>query len=138
MEHFTSLCGVLIDFIGESNLPNSAELMGIYGRVSITELSFFHFIFIYFYFCLIVSSVSTCSTKFYFIYGCLIACMCSLYLMVNDLSVCCKSSWNHCISIFSFFCLCCIKFHCNHCSVSVIGLCYCDKLQKFYVWKTVC
>jgi SET and MYND domain-containing protein len=35
MEHFTSLCGVLIDFIGESNLPNSAELMGIYGRVSV-------------------------------------------------------------------------------------------------------
>jgi SET and MYND domain-containing protein len=34
MEHFTSLYGVLIDFIGENNLPNSAELMGIYGRVS--------------------------------------------------------------------------------------------------------
>ncbi|KAJ9601497.1 hypothetical protein L9F63_000336 [Diploptera punctata] len=35
MEHFTSLCGVLIDFIGESNLPNSAELMGIYGRLCV-------------------------------------------------------------------------------------------------------
>lgn len=35
MEHFTSLYGVLIDFIGESNLPNTAELMGIYGRVSV-------------------------------------------------------------------------------------------------------
>jgi SET and MYND domain-containing protein len=34
MEHFASLYGVLIDFIGENNLPNSAELMGIYGRVS--------------------------------------------------------------------------------------------------------
>ncbi|PSN32785.1 hypothetical protein C0J52_25743 [Blattella germanica] len=35
MEHFTSLCGVLIDFIGEHNLPNSAELMGIYGRLCV-------------------------------------------------------------------------------------------------------
>ncbi|PNF32480.1 Histone-lysine N-methyltransferase SMYD3 [Cryptotermes secundus] len=35
MEHFTSLYGVLIDFIGESNLPNSAELMGIYGRMCV-------------------------------------------------------------------------------------------------------
>ncbi|KAJ4437509.1 hypothetical protein ANN_17654, partial [Periplaneta americana] len=35
MEHFTSLCGVLIDFIGENNLPNSAELMGIYGRLCV-------------------------------------------------------------------------------------------------------
>ncbi|KDR23505.1 histone-lysine N-methyltransferase SMYD3 [Zootermopsis nevadensis] len=35
MEHFTSLCGVLIDFVGESNLPNSAELMGIYGRMCV-------------------------------------------------------------------------------------------------------
>ena len=35
MEHFTSLYGVLIDFVGESNLPNTAELMGIYGRVSV-------------------------------------------------------------------------------------------------------
>lgn len=35
MEHFTSLYGVLIDFIGESNLPNTAELMGIYGRMCV-------------------------------------------------------------------------------------------------------
>jgi len=35
MEHFTSLYGVLIDFVGENNLPNTAELMGIYGRVSV-------------------------------------------------------------------------------------------------------
>lgn len=34
MEHFTSLCGVLFDFLGEYSLPNSAELMGLYGRVS--------------------------------------------------------------------------------------------------------
>jgi SET and MYND domain-containing protein len=39
MEHFTSLYGVLIDFIGESNLPNSAELMGIYGRVSMVRVT---------------------------------------------------------------------------------------------------
>jgi hypothetical protein len=38
MEHFTSLYGVLIDFIGESNMPNSAELMGIYGRVSMVRI----------------------------------------------------------------------------------------------------
>lgn len=46
MEHFTSLCGVLIDFIGESNLPNSAELMGIYGRVSMiwTKLVNYYFL----------------------------------------------------------------------------------------------
>lgn len=35
MEHFTSLCGVLFDFLGDMSLPNSAELMGLYGRVRI-------------------------------------------------------------------------------------------------------
>ncbi|XP_054272967.1 histone-lysine N-methyltransferase SMYD3 [Macrosteles quadrilineatus] len=33
MEHFTSLYNVLVDFIGEDNVPNSAELLGIYGRL---------------------------------------------------------------------------------------------------------
>ncbi|XP_026276432.1 histone-lysine N-methyltransferase SMYD3 isoform X2 [Frankliniella occidentalis] len=33
MEHFTSLCAVLMEYIGESSLPNSAELLGIYGRM---------------------------------------------------------------------------------------------------------
>lgn len=34
MEHFTCLCAVLFEFITDISLPNSAELMGIYGRVS--------------------------------------------------------------------------------------------------------
>lgn len=34
LEHFTSLCGVLIEFLKDTVIPNSAELMGIYGRVS--------------------------------------------------------------------------------------------------------
>ncbi|KAJ1520655.1 hypothetical protein ONE63_003760 [Megalurothrips usitatus] len=33
MEHFTSLCAVLMEYLGESALPNSAELLGIYGRM---------------------------------------------------------------------------------------------------------
>lgn len=33
MEHFTSLCAVLMEYLGEGMLPNSAELLGIYGRV---------------------------------------------------------------------------------------------------------
>lgn len=33
MEHFNSLYGVLVSYIGEENIPNPAELMGIYGRV---------------------------------------------------------------------------------------------------------
>lgn len=33
MEHFTSLCAVLMEYLGEGALPNSAELLGIYGRV---------------------------------------------------------------------------------------------------------
>lgn len=35
MEHFTSLYGVLVEFLGEGELPNSAELMGIYGRMCV-------------------------------------------------------------------------------------------------------
>lgn len=34
MEHFTSLCAVLMEYLGEGALPNSAELLGMYGRVS--------------------------------------------------------------------------------------------------------
>lgn len=33
MEHFTSLYAVLATYIGEENIPNTAELMGIYGRM---------------------------------------------------------------------------------------------------------
>ncbi|XP_011704687.1 PREDICTED: histone-lysine N-methyltransferase SMYD3 isoform X2 [Wasmannia auropunctata] len=33
MEHFTTLCGVLFQFLDETHLPNIAELMGIYGRM---------------------------------------------------------------------------------------------------------
>lgn len=40
MEHFTSLCGVLFDFLGNDTLPNSAELMGMYGRVKKSILLF--------------------------------------------------------------------------------------------------
>ncbi|XP_011875678.1 PREDICTED: histone-lysine N-methyltransferase SMYD3 [Vollenhovia emeryi] len=31
--HFTTLYGVLLQFLGEANMPNVAELMGIYGRM---------------------------------------------------------------------------------------------------------
>uniref|UniRef100_A0A1B6M851 MYND-type domain-containing protein n=2 Tax=Graphocephala atropunctata TaxID=36148 RepID=A0A1B6M851_9HEMI len=33
MEHFTSLYNVLLEYVGEQNVPNSAELLGIYGRL---------------------------------------------------------------------------------------------------------
>uniref|UniRef100_A0A1B6JWE4 MYND-type domain-containing protein n=2 Tax=Homalodisca liturata TaxID=320908 RepID=A0A1B6JWE4_9HEMI len=33
MEHFTSLYNVLLEYIGEQDVPNSAELLGIYGRL---------------------------------------------------------------------------------------------------------
>lgn len=39
MEHFTSLCGVLFEFLGETVLPNSAELMGIYGRLCVNSFN---------------------------------------------------------------------------------------------------
>lgn len=35
MEHFTSLCGVLFEYLGESLMPNSAELLGMYGRMCV-------------------------------------------------------------------------------------------------------
>ncbi|XP_015512284.1 histone-lysine N-methyltransferase SMYD3 isoform X1 [Neodiprion lecontei] len=39
MEHFTSLCGVLFEVLGETLLPNSAELMGIYGRLCVNSFN---------------------------------------------------------------------------------------------------
>ncbi|XP_067215215.1 histone-lysine N-methyltransferase SMYD3 isoform X2 [Linepithema humile] len=33
LEHFTTLCAVLYEFLGETLIPNVAELMGIYGRI---------------------------------------------------------------------------------------------------------
>lgn len=39
MEHFTSLCGVLLEFLGETLMPNTAELMGIYGRTCINSFN---------------------------------------------------------------------------------------------------
>ncbi|XP_049805617.1 histone-lysine N-methyltransferase SMYD3 [Schistocerca nitens] len=39
MQHFASICGVLLDYIGAANLPNHAELMGIYGRMCINGFS---------------------------------------------------------------------------------------------------
>lgn len=32
-EHFTSLYGILLQFLDDSLVPNVAELMGIYGRL---------------------------------------------------------------------------------------------------------
>lgn len=34
MEHFTTICEVLKDYLSDTILPNPVELMGIYGRVS--------------------------------------------------------------------------------------------------------
>lgn len=39
MEHFTSLCGVLFEFMGKSELPNPAELMGIYGKICVNSFN---------------------------------------------------------------------------------------------------
>lgn len=41
MDHFTSICAVLFEFLGDRSLPNSAELMGMYGRVSVTKMFYF-------------------------------------------------------------------------------------------------
>ncbi|XP_075227932.1 SET and MYND domain containing, class 3 isoform X2 [Lycorma delicatula] len=38
MDHFTSIYGVLSDLFGTDNIPNAAELMGIYGRVWISYI----------------------------------------------------------------------------------------------------
>lgn len=34
LEHFTTLCEVLKEYMGETYLPNTVDLLGIYGRVS--------------------------------------------------------------------------------------------------------
>ncbi|XP_075988833.1 SET and MYND domain containing, class 3 [Anticarsia gemmatalis] len=37
MDHFTSLCGVLFEFLRDISLPNTVELMGLYGRMVINS-----------------------------------------------------------------------------------------------------
>ncbi|CAB3221678.1 unnamed protein product [Arctia plantaginis] len=37
MDHFTSLCVVLYDFLKDISLPNTVELMGLYGRMVINS-----------------------------------------------------------------------------------------------------
>ncbi|KAF5299334.1 hypothetical protein FQA39_LY02507 [Lamprigera yunnana] len=39
MEHFTSLCGVLSEFLGNEFMPNPIELMGIYGRMCVNSFT---------------------------------------------------------------------------------------------------
>lgn len=39
MEHFTSLCGVLFEFLGNTITFNIAELMGIYSRICINSFN---------------------------------------------------------------------------------------------------
>ncbi|XP_025835508.1 histone-lysine N-methyltransferase SMYD3 [Agrilus planipennis] len=39
MEHFNSLCGVLNKFLGDSFIPNPAELLGIYGKMCINSFN---------------------------------------------------------------------------------------------------
>ncbi|XP_050441460.1 histone-lysine N-methyltransferase SMYD3 [Adelges cooleyi] len=39
LEHFTSLFEVLKEYMGESNLPNTVELLGIYGRMCINAFN---------------------------------------------------------------------------------------------------
>ncbi|XP_059060322.1 histone-lysine N-methyltransferase SMYD3 isoform X2 [Achroia grisella] len=39
MEHFTSLCGVLFEFLKDLSLPNNVELMGLYGRMIINSFT---------------------------------------------------------------------------------------------------
>ncbi|KAG7303908.1 hypothetical protein JYU34_010821 [Plutella xylostella] len=39
MEHFTSLCAVLTDFLKDISMPNAVEMMGIYGRMVINSFT---------------------------------------------------------------------------------------------------
>ncbi|XP_076232272.1 SET and MYND domain containing, class 3 isoform X3 [Calliopsis andreniformis] len=41
LEHFTCLCGVLIEFLGDLPMPNSVELMGIYGRICVNSFNIY-------------------------------------------------------------------------------------------------
>ncbi|KAF3430778.1 hypothetical protein E2986_00344 [Frieseomelitta varia] len=39
MEHFICLCGILYEFLGDMPVPNTTELMGIYGRICINSFN---------------------------------------------------------------------------------------------------
>ncbi|XP_034841219.1 histone-lysine N-methyltransferase SMYD3 [Maniola hyperantus] len=39
MDHFTSLCGVLYEFLKDISMPNTVELMGLYGRMIINSFT---------------------------------------------------------------------------------------------------
>ena len=39
MEHFVSLCGVISDYMPNIQLPNTAELLGIYGRICVNSFN---------------------------------------------------------------------------------------------------
>jgi [histone H3]-lysine4/36 N-trimethyltransferase SMYD len=39
MDHFSTLCVVLHEFLKDISLPNTVELMGIYGRVSYIHIT---------------------------------------------------------------------------------------------------
>ncbi|KAL4714622.1 hypothetical protein ACJJTC_019685 [Scirpophaga incertulas] len=39
MDHFTSLCGTLHEFLKDLSLPNTVELMGLYGRMIINSFT---------------------------------------------------------------------------------------------------
>ncbi|KPJ21319.1 SET and MYND domain-containing protein 3 [Papilio machaon] len=39
MDHFTSLCMVLFEFLKDISLPNTVELMGMYGRMVINSFT---------------------------------------------------------------------------------------------------
>lgn len=39
MEHFESLAAVLNEYLGEQRIPNTAELLGIYGRMVVNTFN---------------------------------------------------------------------------------------------------
>lgn len=43
MEHFTTICAVLEEYLSDTILPNPAELLSIYGRVIIPSIELYHF-----------------------------------------------------------------------------------------------
>ncbi|CAL7947993.1 unnamed protein product [Xylocopa violacea] len=43
MEHFTCLCAVLFEFLADTPIPNSAELIGIYGRICINSFNIYDY-----------------------------------------------------------------------------------------------
>lgn len=42
MEHFVCLCNVLHKFLEDMPIPSTAELLGIYGRITINSFSIFN------------------------------------------------------------------------------------------------